>query len=253
MKIVFIPFIAKYFRKGNVSVIGEKGSGKDLIFGNVIHFRQKIRKELNYISNLNYTDGDGYIKFDYKDIDLNGNTYDTMLNEPLYYEFPHPEGTDIYLSDAGCYFPAQYCNELNKKYPSIPYFAALSRQIAKLSFHTNCQQLTRVWDKLREQSFNYIRCVNTLYVPYIHFCITEVIIYDKYQSAADRVTPCRIKVPTFGDKNRILQAQIAIDKFVNTYGSVKRYYVLYFNHSKHDTYYFKKVFKDGKKKDENKK
>lgn len=251
MKIKGIGFVAnKFFKKGTTAVIGEKGSGKDLIFGNVIHYRQ-IHNERNYISNLDYSDGDGYIPFNYKDIDLGGNDHINLLEGNVkYYKFPHPYGTDIYLSDAGAYLPSQYSGQLDKKYPSLPIFTMVSRQLARGScFHFNTQQLGRAWNKIREHAFRYISCQNTIYIklPFKDFCITEIIVYDKYESADNRVKPCRIKVPLYGNKERILQAQIAVDKFANQYGDVSRYYICYFNNSKHDTYYFEKLFENGEK------
>ena len=35
---------------------------------------------------------------------------------------PYPDGTDIYLSDAGIYFPSQFCSELNREYPFMAVF-----------------------------------------------------------------------------------------------------------------------------------
>ena len=130
-----IRYVKRLFKSGNVCVTGLRGTGKDLIFGNVIH----SRKDEPYVSNLDY--GGEYHEFNYKDIDLGGNTYDSMLSAPLYYEYPFAPGTDVYISDVGCYFPAQYCNELNKKYSSIPYYLALCRQVSHNNVHINVQNL----------------------------------------------------------------------------------------------------------------
>lgn len=243
MKIKGINFIKKKFLNSSVCVCGMKGKGKDLLMGNVIARRKKP-----YISNLDY--GGEHYDFNYKDIELGGNTYDSMLNQPYYYEFPYPMGTDIYISDVGVYYPSQYCNELNKKYPSIPLFMALSRQCARNAVHINVQSLNRCWDKIREMSDIFIRCVECIYIPKINLVLQKVIIYDKYDSACSRVQPCRIHAHTFGDKNRILQEQMYLDSFYNQHGDVKDYWLVYFNKSKHDTYYFEKLLKGGKKKDE---
>ena len=40
--------IIRYFKRGNVCVTGLRGTGKDLLMGNVIARRKK-----NYVSNLN--------------------------------------------------------------------------------------------------------------------------------------------------------------------------------------------------------
>lgn len=239
MGIRFIPYIARFFKSGNVCVTGLRGKGKDLLFGNVINYRKKA-----YISNLDY--GGEQYEFNYKDINLNGNTYDSMLNEPIYYQFPYDNSPDIYISDVGVYFPSQYCNELNKKYQSIPYYLALSRQVSHNNVHINVQNLNRAWDKIREQSDIYIRCVKCLYIPKINLVFQKVIIYDKYDSCVNRVQPCRIKVPKMGDKDRILNAQIYVDNFFNQHGDVRSHWLIYFNKSKHDTYYFEKLLKGGK-------
>lgn len=243
MKIKFMPFIVKKFQSGNVCVCGLRGKGKDLLFGNVIARRKKP-----YISNLDYG-GERYA-FNYKDIDIGGNTFDSMLNCPKYYEFPYDNSPDIYISDVGVYFPAQYCNELNKKYQSIPYYLALSRQVSRNNVHINVQALNRCWDKIREQSDIYIRCVKCIYIPYIDLVLQKVVIYDKIDSAIARVNPCRIKVPLMGDKDRILNAQIYCDNFYNQHGEVRDYWLIYFNKSKHDTYYFEKLLKEGVKPNE---
>lgn len=229
--------IKKTFNKGNVLVTGLRGTGKDVLFGNVI-----ARRKLPYLSNLDY--GGKYNKLDFDCMKLGGNTYDTMMSKPLYYEWKYPYGTDIYLSDVGVYFPAQYCNELNKKYQSVPYFLALSRQVARSNVHCNAQNINRIYDKLREQSDLYITC-NWCKVIF-GFVIQKITIYSKYQSCVDRVPPCRIKVP-FLNKDRIQKAEIEIEHYKINYGDVSSHILIYRNKSKHDTYYFEKLLKEGVK------
>lgn len=103
-----IGYVKRLFKRGNVCVTGLRGTGKDLIFGNVIHSRKKEP----YVSNLDY--GGKYNEFFYQDVDLGGNTYDTMLSGPLFYEYPFDPGTDIYISDVGCYFPLSIAMSLIK-------------------------------------------------------------------------------------------------------------------------------------------
>lgn len=236
MMIRSINFVRRLFEHGNVCVTGLRGTGKDLIFGNVINVRKQA-----YVSNLDY--GGKRYEFKYADFMIGNNTYDTMLNQPLYYEYPFELGSDLYLSDVGVYFPSQYCNELNKRYQSFPYYMALSRQVSHNNVHINVQNLNRAWDKIREQSDIYIRCVKSYYV--FGLVLQKIVVYDKYESCLNRVDPCRIKIPLLGDKDRILNAQIAVDKFANQYGSVKSYWLVYINRSKHDTYYFEKLLKEG--------
>lgn len=78
----------------------------------------------------------------------------------------------------------------------------------------------------------------------------EVIIYDKYDSCVNRVKPCLIQRPNLltSLKGDALQKEMYVDNFENQHGSVKRYWLVYINKSKHDTYYFEKLLKEGKKK-----
>ena len=259
--------IIKLFEDGNVCVCGPKGTGKDLLFGNVI-----ARRKGTYVSNLDYTNGDRFIRLDFNDIDCGGNTYKNLIeNNIKYYEFPHPKGSDIYISDAGVYLPAQYCNELNKLYPHLPLYFALCRQLSRNAVHINTQHLSRPWDKIREQSADtYIRCrhCTVIFGPLIqklkdkHFwkwldkipllVIQRVTLYDKYQSALDRVKPCRVTVPFFAKKEVKMNVRMYIDKFANTYGMVRNSTMLYWNKSKHDTFFFEKLFKQGVKNEETK-
>lgn len=235
--------IVKLFERGNVCVCGLRGRGKDLLIGNVI-----ARRKIPYCSNLDYTGDDLFIPFVYKDIDLAGNTYRDLVDGNVrYYECPLSYGVDIYLSDCGIYFPSQYCSDLNRQYPSMPMFQALCRQINRSNFHVNSQNLNRVWDKIREQSDTYVTAEKCIYIPWINVVIQLITIYDKASSCQDRVRPCRVKVPLM-NKEAQTNADIYRDKFFNTYGNVKRKLLIYHNKSKHDTYYFEKLFKEGKKK-----
>lgn len=253
--------VIQMFKQGNVCVCGLRGTGKDVLMGNVIARRNKP-----YVSNLDYTDGKYYQVLDFDKINVGENTYKNLLSGDIkFYEFLYEQGSDIYISDAGIYLPAQYCNELNKQYPYLPTYFALSRQVSHNNVHVNVQHLGRVWDKIREQSDLYIRC-RFCWVPFgklIYklkqkpklkwlervplFAIQGITLYDKYQSCLDRVKPCRINVPLMAKKEVKLQAQMYLDKFRNTYGSIQNRLLIYRNKSKHDTYYFEKLFLQGRK------
>lgn len=254
------------FEDGNVCVCGLRGTGKDVLTGNVI-----ARRKQPYISNLDYTDGENYQPLDFDKIDVGKNTYkDLISGDVKYYAFPYKQGSDIYISDAGIYLPAQYCNELNKQYPYLPTYFALSRQVSHNNVHVNVQHLGRVWDKIREQSDIYIRCRSCFIlfgrlilrvkakkgwkwlnrVPLLVF--QRITLYDKYQSCLDRVEPCRISVPLMAKKEVKLQARMYLDKFRNTYGSIKTRILIYRHRSEHDTYYFEKLFLGGKKNEKKK-
>lgn len=238
---MFINSIVKLFEQHSVSVSGEKGSGKDVLFGNVIH-----RRALPYVSNVDY--GGDYIPYKYEDIDIHSTFHDLIRGNVRYYEWPHPMGADIYLSDCGIYFPSQYCNELNKAYPSIPIYMSLSRHLSLNGVHTNTQAFGRVWDKLREQSTIFIRtdwiCKPLLKIGIV---LQHVTIYDRYESAKNLVKPCRITVPFSLNAEARMSAQIYRDNFYNQHGNVQSKLLIYINKSKHDTYFFRSMFKEGKK------
>ena len=234
--------IINLFKQGNVCVSGMRGTGKDILFGNVI-----ARRKMPYVSNVDYTNGKNFNLLDFNNLDMGRNTYKNFINNDFnFYEYPYPTGSDIYLSDAGVYLPAQYCNELNKEYKYLPAYFALSRQVSHNNFHVNVQSLNRVYDKIREQSDIYIKC-NSCVVLFGFLVIQDITIYDKYESCLNRVKPCKISVPLLADKNVKMSAEQYLDNFYNTHGSVKRRLLIYINKSKHDTYLFEKLLKGGKK------
>lgn len=236
-----IRYLVRKFKKHNCCVVGVKGSGKDLIFGNVISRR---RKE-DYISNVDYTNRKRYIPLRFENLDVGCAKWTDFVDGTLpYYEFPYPEGTDVYVSDVGVYLPSQYCNEINKRYPHIATYQALSRQISKNRFHINTQSLNRCYDKIREQSDVYFLCRWCLYIPKVKIVIQLVTEYDKYQSCVDRVKPCRVRVPLF-NKEASTNADIYRDQFFNAYGKVKNHLFIYRNKSHHDTFGFREMFERG--------
>lgn len=246
----------KYFNKGNVCVTGLRGTGKDLLFANII-----CRSKKTYISNLDYTNGKNYTKLNFSNLNLSENSYKDLLNGTLKpYSFTdfYVLGSDIYLSDAGVYFPSQYCNELNRDYKHFPMYMALSRQVSHNNFHINVQNLNRCWDKIREQSDTYITCNWSFYLKLSKIpilgnlfqlkdrVIQRITIYDKYQSCVDRVRKPRIRVPLF-DKNAKTQAKIYLDNHRTQFGTIKNKLLFYKNKSTYDTLYFEKLFKEVKK------
>lgn len=227
--------IIKLFENGNVCVVGLRGKGKDMLMSNIV-----VRRNKPYISNIDYGLEGSFIPFNYHDIDCGGNTYRNLLEGNITpYRFPYKYGTDVYLSDCGVYYPSQYCNELNKLYPSIPVYQALCRQLSRNNFHFNVQNLNRVWDKIREQSDVYICCNYCRVIGSL--VIQRVTIYDKYDSACNRVKPNRIKIGMFDFGNKRLQKQMYIDTFENNHGRISSHFLIYFNKSNYDTYYFEKL------------
>lgn len=236
-----IKKVIKHFEEGNVSVCGMKGRGKDLLFANVA-----MRRDLPYISNINY--GRDWHRLDYEKLDCGKNTHKDFINGTLkFYEYPYEDGTDIYLSDAGVYFPSQYCNELNKDFREMPIFQALSRHVGNCSFHTNAQNLNRVWDKIREQSDTYILCRWCIYIKGLDIVLQKVTIYSDYNSALSRRKPLRLPLPIFANKEMKLQRKIQKANYDAQYGEITDGLLFYKNKSNYDDRIFKKMLKRGDK------
>lgn len=231
----------KYFKQGNVCVVGLRGCGKDMLFANVV-----ARRKEPYVSNTDYyCKGSPFIKLSFDRLNVKNNYKNFILDDIVPYDYPYPEKCDIYIGDCGVYLPSQYCNELNKLYPEFPTFYALSRHIADNNVHFNVQNLNRVWDKLREQSDIYIR-VTSCRVLFKKWVIQSYVYYDKYQSCVDRVEPYKhIPIPLMADREtRALLRQKDAEmyrSFLQTYGTVKRHTMIYKNLSKYDTRLFKGV------------
>ena len=229
--------VLKLFESGNVSVFGLRGRGKDLLMSNVV-----IRRKLPYISNIDY--GGSFYSFDYDSLSCGSNTYKNFIaGDVRSYEYPYPDGTDVYLSDAGIYFPSQYCNELNKQFPYMAVFQAISRHVGDCNFHFNAQNLNRVWDKIREQSDIYICCNGCFYLKGLVF--QKITVYDRYDSAVLRMKPFRAPLPLFSNKEMVLNRQMMKSQFEAAHGSIESYFLVYFNKSNYNTRQFKEILKEG--------
>ena len=241
-----IRSIIKLFKQGNVCVTGLRGTGKDMLIANVV-----ARRKRPYISNVDYK-AKCALRFPLllPAFDIKNSYDDFIKNDVKPYYYPYPEKTDIYVSDVGVYFPSQFCNELNRKYDTFPYFMALSRQLCDSNVHFNVQNLNRAWDKLREQSDIYIRCERTFVIFGLVF--QTVTVYDNYDSCLRRVHPFKpLKKPIS------LKSQIRSDwdlknielkrAFVERNGLVRRRLLIYRNKSKYNTRIFKDILENGKK------
>lgn len=227
--------IVKLFNEHSVSVSGVKGSGKDLLMSNVVARRKKY-----YISNADYKcKKSPYIKLDFRKL-RTGNTYKNFLeNAVKEYIYPYPDGTDIYISDCGIYFPCQYNEKLNKEYEDIITFVALSRQLGNARIHTNAQALNRVWDKLREQSDTYIVCQSAKVV--CGFVIQKIRIYERYESAEKNVPPLRVRIPPLANATVRAQYQQIKTNYEIAHGRIQSRILIYRNKSKYDTRLFKSI------------
>lgn len=223
--------IIKLFESGNVCVSGLRGRGKDMLIANVV-----MRRKLPYVSNVNY--GGHYFPLHMQEFDCGGNTYHNFITGDLKpYTFPYADGTEIYISDAGVYFPAQYCKQLNKDYGYFSTFIALSRQLGSCNVHINVQNLNRCWDKIREQSDIYI-CCNWTRVLFGKLVIQKVTIYEKYESAVDRIPPYRPPRVALNNDRR-LQVLMEKQRYRLSYGEIEPRILIYFNKSDYDTRVFK--------------
>lgn len=229
--------LIKLFEDGNVCVCGLRGRGKDLLMSNVV-----IRRRLPYISNIDY--GAQHFDFNYNDLNCGKNTYNRFIDGDVnYYKFPYPDGTDVYLSDAGIYFPSQFCNELNKKYAYMSVFQAISRHVGNCNFHFNAQNLNRVWDKIREQSDIYILCRRCFYIK--GFVIQFITIYDKYDSAVARMKPLRLPAPMFANSQTRMMRKIQLAQHEASHGMIENRILIYKNKSNYNTRQFNEILQKG--------
>lgn len=217
-------FLVNKFNDNNVIVFGAKGTGKDLLFQNVI----RLQKNKPYYSNINY----GY-KFNHinvKDLSVSPNTYEQFIlgNITLIPKREEMEGKDVYLSDLGVILPSQMDTQLSKLYPSFPIYYALSRHLYNQNIHCNTQALNRVWIKIREQADHYFHCRTSFKIGWWMF--TRAIYYSEYKSAEQRILPMKIR----GLNNNFNRA--LIEQHRAQYGEITaRYFVQPVKSIKYDT------------------
>lgn len=229
-----VNYIKKFYEKHSVACTGMKGSGKDMLTTNVI-----ARRKLPYCSNVPC--GGDFYPLDFRKILPKDSWRNFLLGLVHPYAFPLPEYCDIYLSDAGVYLPAQYCNEINKEYPTMATYLAISRHLNNGKFHFNCQNLNRVYDKIREMCDVYLFS-EWCKVFFGKIVFQSVIIYDKAESCQARIRPPRVTrkglVPS---REAETQREIYLDNFYNSHGRVERVFLVYINKSQYDTRYFKSL------------
>lgn len=201
-----------------------------------------VRRNKSYACNIDY--GGIYYPLDFNSLDCGKNKFDNFIESRVKsYKFPYPDGTDIYVSDAGVYFPSQYCNELNKRYPYLAVFQALSRHVGDCNFHVNSQSLNRVWDKIREQSDIYILCRRCFYLKGL--VIQFVTLYDKYQSALDRQRPLKLPGSFLGSSEAKMIRKTTLAQYEAAHGMIKDGILIYRNRSTYDTRRFKSILEEG--------
>lgn len=184
--ILFKKEIVREFQRCNVIVAGKKGSGKDLLFSEVIRKRRKP-----YYSNIPY--GGKCEIITCKDVSVSPNTYREFIeNKSVIVPRRFAEKRDVYISDGGIFLPSYMDASLYKQFPSFPIYYALSRHLAAHNVHVNVQNFGRVWKALREQADSYILVKKTLKLPF--FLFTKAILYDKYQSAEAGLDPVKVRM-----------------------------------------------------------
>lgn len=221
--------IKRRFKRCNVIVFGKKGTGKDLVFNKAIN----LRKQPCY-TNIPYADE--YCQLArIQDFAVSPNTYRNFLDDNIQV-IPKTlnERMDFYISDGGIALPSQYHGELDKKYPSLPIFYALSRHLVNANVHINTQNLNRVWDKLREQADTYIRVERTINV--FGFLFTTFTVYDYYESAKQCLQPYPHSI--FSSSYNTAQR----NEYIAVNGQIERHIICQHKSTvKYDTRYFHKV------------
>lgn len=228
-------FFFSLFRKGNCIVTGLRGCGKDMAFCLAVnHFKK------NYISNVEYSSSKRKYKcfeFEPKVWELAQNTYKDFIKGTLkHYSYPYPDGIDYYISDAGIYFPSQYCNELVKMYGSAPLFQALSRHLGNCNVHCNVQNIQRLWDKIREQSDLYI-CMKGCKVFFGKIVFLRGCVYETYESCVKQLTPPKFGLGKDGRNRRIM--------YETTNGRIRSFFFFARVPYKYDDRRFKRMLENG--------
>lgn len=219
------------FENDNVIVFGKKGKGKDLIFNKVINARDNpCYANIPYNKEL-------CVEKDLSELSIAPNTFENIMeNKIVIIPKTLKEETDYYISDAGNYLPAQYSAQLVKKYPSFPAYYSLSRHLYKSNVHSNTQELTRIWNLLREQAGKFVKAEKTVCL-FKKILITKFITYDRYESAASEMRP--FKQHLLNSEQKALKAD-----FEAKHGQIKAYMIIQLaSHVYYDTRAFhKKIF-----------
>lgn len=217
-------WLVEQFCNKNVFVFGKKRTGKDLLFAHVIHLRNA-----KHYANIPYNHNTEVIEL--KKINVGGNTFLDIIKGNIVPFMPNFNiGQDIYLSDAGIFFPSQYYRDLDKLFSDMPIFFALSGHLYELNVHCNCQELGRVWDKLREQADCYIRVLGCVW--YRNFAIVDTITYSDYASAERKILP----IDKYSSEKQKAE-------FCAKHGDiVYRKFQIYKSYLEYDTHYFRQKF-----------
>jgi hypothetical protein len=223
-----LSFLVKRFSNNNMIVFGKKGTGKDMLFQQVINATNK-----HHYSNISY--GKKTLPIVMNDISLFPNTYEQMINGTIEKIKPNlNEKLDIYISDGGVMLPSQYDWLLHKKFPSFPLLYALQRHLYNSNMHVNVQSLGRLWKPIRELADGYIQAERTIWIGPIF--IQFLTYYDRYESAERTLLPM---------KRRMINgmSDAITDQYIATNGLIKPMYLIGTKKRIHyNTRYFRDVF-----------
>lgn len=229
---LFFKDMLWHFKKMNVVVAGKKGTGKDLVYQAIINARKEY-----YYTNLPGGYGGNYEHTSIKNISCEPNTYDDFIKEKVVKcKRRFKEKCDIYISDAGVYLPSNLDSVLYKRYPSLPIYYALSRQLANHNIHANVQVFSKLWKALREQADFYVIAKKTIKLPF--FIATKCITYEKLESAERELLPI---------KNRVMNkySKAEVDQYNASNGVIRVGWVIQRKRAiKYDTRAFEKLLYD---------
>lgn len=228
-------YITKKFKKNNCLVWGKKRKGKDLTFQKVINKRKKEHYASNYPIEFGY--GHKGVQIQMADLSVSPNTYENMIAnvvKKIDYQ-KEMENRDTYISDCGIYLPSQYNHILNKLYPSMPIFYSVIGHLYDSNIHVNYNgEITRLWDKLREQAdeyFNVLQCIKIF-----GFIFIKVRYYERYSTASQTLAPMKK-----GFLNK--QQKALYEQYKSQNGLIKDMWICIMIRNIHyDTRYFRHVF-----------
>lgn len=258
--------VGSYLKNNNVHLFGFRRKGKDLTIQNYIAWRfaktyKKIIKkkkldsqaEINAYFNKNplylslYDYGYGCKVVNLKEFELKNNdgslvSYADFINgKPITAKkIKDYEGLDLIIGEAQLGLPNTEHNMLDKKYPWLPVFIALSGHLYNMNIIINSQELQRPWVKLRKQQDIYMRAIKTIpinktffkkVVPYLPFfrkyLYTKVRVYEEIQSAENNTLPFKAVgvVNEAGKTVYLTSGQATKEQFEATNGVIKDYYI----------------------------
>ena len=258
--------VGSYLKNNNVHLFGFRRKGKDLTIQNYIAWRfaktyRKIIKKnkldtaekINdyftanplYLSLYNY--GYGCKVVSLKEFELKNNdgslvSYADFINgKPITAKkIKDYEGLDLIIGEAQLGLPNTEHNMLDKKYPWLPVFIALSGHLYNMNIIINSQELQRPWVKLRKQQDIYMRAIKTIpvnktffkkIVPYLPFfrkyLYTKVRVYEEIQSAENNILPFKAVgvVNEVGKTVYLTSGQATKEQFDATNGLIRDYYI----------------------------